>query len=165
MWFRIPPGEGTILRVGICRPVIKYRELEPSAAKKRLDQSRWRLACECGWPKYPCIRWVSGHPTGRGNFGGFHPIEKQCDCLLRSPAMSVLHFSPQSASVLISLKAITMATLVLRSKCTSTQTAAVRLPAHSVCILLLTNGSRDLLPNYTLASCLYYKLTANKQFD
>ena len=43
---------------------------------------------------------------GRGNFGGFHPSEKHCDCLLRSPAISVLHFGPQSASVLISLKAI-----------------------------------------------------------
>ena len=25
-----------------------------------------------------CIRWGFGPPTGRGSFGGFHPIEKHC---------------------------------------------------------------------------------------
>ena len=47
------------------------------------------------------------YPTREGAIlGGFIPIEKHCDCLLRSLAISVLHFGPQSASVLISLKAI-----------------------------------------------------------
>ena len=37
--------------VGMGRPIIKYRELEPSSARKRMARSRWLLACGCGWPK------------------------------------------------------------------------------------------------------------------
>ena len=55
----------------------------------------------------PIIKYRDNGPLmGRGNFAGFHPIEKHCDCLLWSLAISVLHFGPRSASFLISLKAI-----------------------------------------------------------
>ena len=40
----LPRGRGNF-GVGMGRPIIKYNELEPSAAKKRLARSRWRLAC------------------------------------------------------------------------------------------------------------------------
>ena len=50
---------------------------------------------------------VSGTLPGEGAIlGDFIPVEKHCNCLLRSPVISVLHFGPQSASVLISLKSI-----------------------------------------------------------